>query len=322
MSNNDIKDYYYILGLNKNASKDEIKMAYRKLSVKFHPDKNNGDKFFEERFKDIQEAYETLEDDAKRKIYDDKLSSHSDANTGKNYYDTYSTQNPGPQPSNPFPPKKNSKQILFAIIGIASVLTPFLKGAISRLKKKDGSETYNLVRYDTANHREIDPTGTSITIHTDTTTSTSAISSPTAGDGPSTTNSSDDNTQTLNYKDDEGYTAQDVVNYFLNALNNSDCNSAWNMMYNTSWVKNGKDWFCSSDAFGTVKKVSVRNINTVSQYMTAAAIYADYYAEDSYNGNKCYKQNITVQKIEYTDGKFRWKITKMTNVEPPVECSE
>jgi DnaJ-class molecular chaperone len=68
MNSNNIKDYYYILGVARNASQDEIKKAYRKLSVKFHPDKNDGDKFFEERFKDINEAYETLVDATKRKI--------------------------------------------------------------------------------------------------------------------------------------------------------------------------------------------------------------------------------------------------------------
>ena len=55
-----MKDYYYILGIKPNASTDEIKKAYRKLSLKFHPDKNDGDKFFEERFKEINEAYENL----------------------------------------------------------------------------------------------------------------------------------------------------------------------------------------------------------------------------------------------------------------------
>jgi len=60
MSAKNIKDYYYILGIARDASQDEIKKAYRKLSTKFHPDKNDGDKFFAERFKDINEAYETL----------------------------------------------------------------------------------------------------------------------------------------------------------------------------------------------------------------------------------------------------------------------
>ena len=64
------KNYYYILGINTNVSSDEIKKAYRKLSYKFHPDKNDGDKFYEERFREIHEAYETLIDDKKRRFYD------------------------------------------------------------------------------------------------------------------------------------------------------------------------------------------------------------------------------------------------------------
>ena len=65
-----MKDYYYILGLKQSATADEVKKAYRKLSLKFHPDKNGGDDFFTERFKEIQEAYETLGDNSKRKTYD------------------------------------------------------------------------------------------------------------------------------------------------------------------------------------------------------------------------------------------------------------
>ncbi|MBG6188207.1 J domain-containing protein [Flavobacterium sp. CAN_S2] len=64
------KDYYKILGVAKNATLENIKIAYRKLSKKFHPDLNNGDKFFEEKFKEIQEAYEILSDISKRKHYD------------------------------------------------------------------------------------------------------------------------------------------------------------------------------------------------------------------------------------------------------------
>lgn len=65
-----MKDYYYILGINENSNQNEIKKAYRKLSLKFHPDKNDGDKFFEERFKEITEAYEILNDSKKREYYD------------------------------------------------------------------------------------------------------------------------------------------------------------------------------------------------------------------------------------------------------------
>ena len=72
-----MKDYYYILGINSSASDIEIKKAYRKLSTKFHPDKNKGDKFFENRFKEIQEAYETLSNKNKRIIYDSNYRSQN-----------------------------------------------------------------------------------------------------------------------------------------------------------------------------------------------------------------------------------------------------
>jgi curved DNA-binding protein len=64
------EDYYQILGVNKNAKKDEIKKVYKKLAMKFHPDKNKGDKGAEEKFKKINEAYAVLSDDNKRKQYD------------------------------------------------------------------------------------------------------------------------------------------------------------------------------------------------------------------------------------------------------------
>ncbi|HLS30132.1 MAG TPA: DnaJ domain-containing protein [Flavobacteriaceae bacterium] len=63
-------NYYKILGIDKSASQQEIKRAYRKLSIKFHPDKNDGDPFFENMFKQIQEAYEVLGDAQKRYAYD------------------------------------------------------------------------------------------------------------------------------------------------------------------------------------------------------------------------------------------------------------
>ncbi len=63
-------DYYKILGINKTASEKEIKKAYRKLAVKYHPDKNKGNKQAEEKFKEINEAYTVLSDPEKRKKYD------------------------------------------------------------------------------------------------------------------------------------------------------------------------------------------------------------------------------------------------------------
>lgn len=64
------KDYYSVLGVSKTASQDELKKAYRKLAVKYHPDKNKGDKASEEKFKEINEAYDVLKDDQKRAAYD------------------------------------------------------------------------------------------------------------------------------------------------------------------------------------------------------------------------------------------------------------
>lgn len=69
------KDYYKILGVNKDASQDDIKKAFRKLSIKYHPDRNQGDKKSEEKFKEIAEAYSVLGDESKRKEYDNPASS-------------------------------------------------------------------------------------------------------------------------------------------------------------------------------------------------------------------------------------------------------
>ena len=65
------KDYYKVMGVSKNATTDEIKKAFRKLAVKYHPDKNPGDKKAEEKFKEIAEANEVLSDPVKRKKYDE-----------------------------------------------------------------------------------------------------------------------------------------------------------------------------------------------------------------------------------------------------------
>jgi len=64
------RDYYEVLGVDKNASEDEIKKAYKKLAIKYHPDRNPGDKEAENKFKEAAEAYSVLSDKDKRARYD------------------------------------------------------------------------------------------------------------------------------------------------------------------------------------------------------------------------------------------------------------
>src|SRR5258708_37373439 len=64
------QDFYDILGVAKSADADELKRAYRKLAMQYHPDRNAGDKSAEHKFKDISEAYDVLKDDQKRAAYD------------------------------------------------------------------------------------------------------------------------------------------------------------------------------------------------------------------------------------------------------------
>ena len=64
------RDYYDILSVPRNASSEDIKKTYRKLALKYHPDRNPGNKEAEEKFKEISEAYEVLSDSQKRQAYD------------------------------------------------------------------------------------------------------------------------------------------------------------------------------------------------------------------------------------------------------------
>ena len=64
------RDYYDVLGVNKSATPDQIKSAYRKLAVKYHPDKNKGDKTAEEKFKEASEAYHVLSNSERKQSYD------------------------------------------------------------------------------------------------------------------------------------------------------------------------------------------------------------------------------------------------------------
>ena len=87
-----MEDLYEVLGLTKNATQSEIKSAYRKLAVKYHPDKNPGNKAAEEKFKKITAAYDVLSDETKRRQYD-SYGSTDDYTTSSNPYGSYSWGN-------------------------------------------------------------------------------------------------------------------------------------------------------------------------------------------------------------------------------------
>lgn len=82
-----MKDYYYILGLDKNCTDAEIKKAFRKLSLKYHPDHNEGDRYFEPLLKSVSEAYNELNNN--RPLYNIRLSNYNDLRKSNNSQANY-----------------------------------------------------------------------------------------------------------------------------------------------------------------------------------------------------------------------------------------
>jgi len=321
MNGSNIKDYYYILGLPRNATKEEIKTAYRKLSIKFHPDKNDGDKFFEERFKDIQEAYDTLSDDAKRKIYDDNLN-YADNTASSEKTQTRDQQGFQQTAGQAMPRRKNKlKQFLYGLIALVVFSSPaWMQPLIHYLNEKESQEKKankinNIINQDTTKHDKIkkDTSGDEVIL-------LRVIEDSSGLTPPATTRANDKESSNLS-KDDDGFTGPDLINRFFNAFNHKDCHEAWNLTYHSYWINKGEDWFCSAKAFGGVSGVMVYDIQPITQSNTAGNFFVEYYAEDIYNGNKCFKQTITVQEIEYSDHKWRWRLTGMKDDVDPVACS-
>jgi curved DNA-binding protein CbpA len=121
-----MKDYYYILGIKRNATPIEIRAAYRKLSKKFHPDLNSGDKFFEERFKEIQEAYEILIDSLKREKYDESFEkekiypnyNYSKSESRSTYESKYKSYKTNSSNGNDKVKSSNNLYILISIVSV------------------------------------------------------------------------------------------------------------------------------------------------------------------------------------------------------------
>lgn len=92
-----MKNYYEVLGINKSSSKDDIKSAYRKKAMQYHPDQNQGNKEAEEIFKEVQEAYEVLSDDMKKSYYDrNGVSSKQYQQQQQQRYNYYTTNSNDP----------------------------------------------------------------------------------------------------------------------------------------------------------------------------------------------------------------------------------
>lgn len=121
-----MKDFYCILGVDVNCTVEEVKEAYYKLSKKFHPDLNQNDSYFESRFKEIHEAYETLSDPEKRRLYNF-------------YFNNAKTQSPDFEfPEQRRYPRTTAIDIIFTIIliGITILFGKYVVASMTEHSKK------------------------------------------------------------------------------------------------------------------------------------------------------------------------------------------
>jgi hypothetical protein len=155
-----MKDFYYILGTDENCTFDDIKGAYRKLSKKFHPDVNQNDKYFESRFREIQEAYEILSDPAKRSKYNDALKRSRSGSPNFSQHSSYRpTGTPNQKRSSPISKSKTrSVDILFTIIliFITAVFADYVIKSMSSSKavKVESVPVVSVVSYASPKHHK------------------------------------------------------------------------------------------------------------------------------------------------------------------------
>jgi hypothetical protein len=131
-----MKDFYYILGVDANCTLTDIKEAYRKLSKKFHPDVNQGDDYFDNRFKDINEAYFTLSDPEKRNRYDIELEKYKLKQTSPQGNYKRHTQRAKPSAFNLSRSRRPGTAILITIAVVILVFGAYMVQSFSHTKKR------------------------------------------------------------------------------------------------------------------------------------------------------------------------------------------
>ena len=131
-------DYYKILGVTKKSSSEEIKKAYKKLAIKYHPDKNDGEELSTEIFKSVKEAYETLSDNHKKTIYDNKQSySRPITKSQQSYQSSTNRKNNTYQPKPKYESDLKYKLYALAVLAIFTLLIMAIYPFINKWASND-----------------------------------------------------------------------------------------------------------------------------------------------------------------------------------------